>query len=121
MKQAGARIVGLTLVREVFQCWDVTAITVAADHAVFCEGGLGKFSDGSLLDTDTAHFSDGIHADFRILGKRTPLSTVGLPDIPGTPPPLRIALEMLPAVFLLKLLSRRNGVFPKLVVKDEKE
>lgn len=37
MKQSGTRIVGLMLVGKVFQGRDVTAITVAADHTVFCE------------------------------------------------------------------------------------
>ena len=50
MKQTGTGIVSLMLVRKVFQGSDVTAITVAVDHTVFCEGGLSKFSDGSLLD-----------------------------------------------------------------------
>ena len=50
MKQAGTGIVGLMFMRKIFQGWDVTAITIATDHAVFCEGGLSKFSDRSLLD-----------------------------------------------------------------------
>ncbi len=36
------------LVRKTFQGWDVTAIAVASDCAVFCEGRLCKFFDGSL-------------------------------------------------------------------------
>lgn len=50
MEQTGTGIVGPMLVRKIFQGWDVTAITIAADCAVFGEGGLSKFSDGSLLD-----------------------------------------------------------------------
>ena len=50
MKQTENGIVGLMLVRKIFRGWYVTAITVAADHAVFCEGGLSKFSAGSLFD-----------------------------------------------------------------------
>ena len=50
MKQTGRGIVGLMQVRKIFQGWYVAAITIAADYAVFCEGGLSKFSDGSLLD-----------------------------------------------------------------------
>lgn len=50
MEQTGRGIAGLMLVRKIFQGWYVTAITVAADYAIFCEGGLSKFSDGSLFD-----------------------------------------------------------------------
>ena len=35
MKQTGRGIVGLMLVRKIFQGWYVTVITVSADHAVF--------------------------------------------------------------------------------------
>ena len=50
MKQTGGWNVGLMLVRKIFQGWYITAITVVAEHAVFCEGGLSEFSDGSLFD-----------------------------------------------------------------------
>lgn len=50
MEQAGIGIVGLVFMRKTFQRRDVTAIAVAADHAVFRKGGLGEFSDRSLLE-----------------------------------------------------------------------
>ena len=50
MKQSGVGIVDSMLVRKVFQGWDVTAKTIATDHAVFGEGRLSKLSDRSLLD-----------------------------------------------------------------------
>ena len=50
LKRIRAAMAGLMLVRKIFQGWYVTAITVAADYAIFCEGGLSKFSDGSLFD-----------------------------------------------------------------------
>ncbi len=50
MKQAGTGIVSLMLMWKIFQCREVTAVTIVADHAAFCKGRSGKFSDGSLLD-----------------------------------------------------------------------
>lgn len=50
MEQARIGIVGLVFMRKLFQRRNIAAITVAADHTVFCKGGLGKFSDRSLFD-----------------------------------------------------------------------
>lgn len=59
MKQTGSGIVGLMLVKKVFQGRDITVITVVADHTISC-GGLSKFFDGSLLD-----IGSGLHLRWR--------------------------------------------------------
>ena len=50
MKQTGIGIVSLMLMDKIFQGRDIAAVSIAADHTVFCKGGFGEFLDGTFLD-----------------------------------------------------------------------
>lgn len=50
MKKARSGVVGSVLIGIAFQCRDITAITIAVDHANISKGSVGKFLHGCLLD-----------------------------------------------------------------------
>lgn len=61
MEKAGIGIIGTVLVGAAFQCGDVTAVTVAVNHAAIGKGSMGKFLHGHLLEI-------GRHAHFQKAG-----------------------------------------------------